>query len=119
MSSFVPGAKKASHGASSGAAPVRHKKHGATAQVPAGPPGGPWWARPAPPGAVHTIRAARAHGATGALARPGLGTPPADLGCQGAGATMRAPRHGHGHGHGNGPPTGRRAAGICAGAFGF
>ncbi len=40
----------------------KHKKHGVNVQVLTDPLGRLLWASPAPPGAVHDIRAARTHG---------------------------------------------------------
>jgi len=52
------------------------------------------WASPAPPGAVHDIRAARTHGGViDALTDAGLACR-ADKGYQGAGGTVRVPFHG-------------------------
>lgn len=45
----------------------KHRKHGMNVQVLADPLGRLLWASPAPPGAVHDIKAARAHGIIEAL----------------------------------------------------
>ncbi len=50
--------------------PRKRKKQGMNVQVVADPFGGPLWASPAPPGAVHDVRAACEHGVIDALVRP-------------------------------------------------
>ncbi|MGW4822003.1 transposase family protein [Streptomyces sp. NPDC004227] len=71
----------------------KHKKHGMNVQVIADPFGRLLRASPAPPGAVHDVRAAREHGIVDALAQAGV---PywADKGYQGAGGTVRVPYRG-------------------------
>lgn len=68
----------------------KHKRHGMNVQVLADPFGRLLWASPAPPGAVHDIRAAREHGIADALAEADI-TCWADKGYRGAGGTVRTP----------------------------
>ncbi len=68
----------------------KHKKHGMNVQVIAVPFGRLLWASPALPGAVHDVRAARAHGIIDALAEAGIRCW-ADRGYRGAGGTVRTP----------------------------
>jgi hypothetical protein len=68
----------------------KHKKHGMNVQVIADPHGRLPWAAPALPGAVHDIKAARAHGIITALEEVGAECW-ADKGYRGAGGTVRVP----------------------------
>jgi DDE superfamily endonuclease/Helix-turn-helix of DDE superfamily endonuclease len=69
----------------------KHRKHAMNVQVI--PSGRLLWASPALPGAVHDIRAARAHGIIDALTEAGIRCW-ADKGYQGAGGTVRVPYRG-------------------------
>ncbi|MBW8822468.1 MAG: IS5 family transposase [Streptomyces sp.] len=71
----------------------KHKKHGMNVQVIADPKGRLLWASPALAGAVHDVRAARAHGIIDALTEAGINCW-ADKGYQGAGGTVRLPYRG-------------------------
>ncbi|GAA3802185.1 transposase family protein [Streptomyces phyllanthi] len=71
----------------------KHKKHGMNVQVLADPSGRLLWASPALPGAVHDIKAARAHGIVDALTSAGIRCR-ADKGYQGARGTIRVPHRG-------------------------
>lgn len=66
------------------------KKHGMNVQVITDPAGRLLWASPALPGAVHDIKAARAHGIIDALAEAGVECW-ADKGYRGADGTIRLP----------------------------
>ncbi|MGA5898124.1 transposase family protein [Streptomyces venetus] len=68
----------------------KHKKHGMNVQVLTDPFGKLIWASPALPGAVHDIRAARAHGLLDALDTTGV-VCWADKAYQGAGHVVRVP----------------------------
>jgi hypothetical protein len=71
----------------------KHRKHGVNVQVIADPFGRLLWASPALPGAVHDVRAARAHGIVDALAETAI-QGWADKGYRGAGGTVRIPCRG-------------------------
>ncbi len=71
----------------------KHRQHGMNVQVLADPFGRLLWASPALPGAVHDIRAARAHGIIDALSRENVACW-ADKGYQGAHGTVRVPYRG-------------------------
>jgi hypothetical protein len=68
----------------------KHKRHGMNVQVLADPFGRLLRASPAPPGAVHDVRAAREHGIVDALSEADI-TCWADKGYRGAGSTIRIP----------------------------
>ncbi|MBZ6093510.1 transposase family protein [Streptomyces olivaceus] len=68
----------------------KHQRHGMNMQVIADPFGRLLWASPALPGAVHDIRAARAHGILDALADAAIPCW-ADKAYRGAGGTVRTP----------------------------
>ncbi len=68
----------------------KHKRHGVNVHVVADAAGRLVWASPAPPGAVHDLTAARAHGIVEALTTADL-TTFADKGYQGARGSVRTP----------------------------
>jgi hypothetical protein len=68
----------------------KHRKHGMNVQVLADPLGRLLWASPALPGAVHDIKAARAHGIIEALTAADIRCW-ADKGYRGVGGTVRVP----------------------------
>ncbi|MER6685961.1 transposase family protein [Streptomyces olivaceoviridis] len=68
----------------------KHRKHGMNVPVIADPFGRLLWASPAPPGAVHDVRAARGHGIVDALAEAGI-LCWADKAYRGAGGIFRIP----------------------------
>jgi hypothetical protein len=69
----------------------KHKAHGVTVQVIAGPAGRLIWVSPTLPGARHDIAAAREHGLLDAFTAAGLRVL-ADRGYQGAGPAVTVPQ---------------------------